>query len=114
MTNRGALAEGEGVTDLKLGPRSSLRVVDGLLTGFHEPGSSHYRLLQAFAPLEHLDAAHAHAAERGFLYHEFGDSLLVLPNRTYRREAGKSVRVLVGEGFTPSRVRAVARRLGRG
>src|SRR5262249_17481681 len=78
----GAAAEGlrpgEGLTGLRPGAGSRLRVVDGLLTGMHEPGTSHFALLTAFAPEELLLAAHRHAEAAGYLAHEFGDSALVL------------------------------------
>jgi S-adenosylmethionine:tRNA ribosyltransferase-isomerase len=74
----GALVAGEGVTPLRLGPGSSLRVVDGLFTGMHEPTASHYELMQAFAPLDLLRSAYAHAEALGYLGHEFGDSTLIL------------------------------------
>jgi S-adenosylmethionine:tRNA ribosyltransferase-isomerase len=67
-----------GVTDLVLGPDTEPRVVDGLLSGVHEPGSSHYAVLGAFVPEELLAAAAAHAEAAGYLCHEFGDSTLVL------------------------------------
>jgi CheY-like chemotaxis protein len=54
------------------------RLVDGLLTGLHEPGESHFELLQAFAPRDLLEEALAHAAREGYLGHEFGDRSLVL------------------------------------
>jgi len=74
----GALRAGEGVTDLRIGPGFAPRVVTGLLTGIHEPGSSHFELLQAFAPAGLLDAAFRHAEAEGYLGHEFGDLSLVL------------------------------------
>ncbi|HEU4405138.1 MAG TPA: S-adenosylmethionine:tRNA ribosyltransferase-isomerase [Polyangiaceae bacterium] len=74
----GAPHGGEGVTDLKLGPGSRPRVVDGLLTGLHEPGSSHFSLLEAFAPAPLVLAALEHAREAGYEGHEFGDVGLVL------------------------------------
>ncbi|RKH19688.1 S-adenosylmethionine tRNA ribosyltransferase [Corallococcus praedator] len=74
----GRLVAGEDVTDLLLGPGYVLRVVHGLLTGVHEPGSSHHALLQAFAPLPLLQRAAAHAEAAGYLGHEFGDTCLVL------------------------------------
>lgn len=55
-----------------------MRSMDGLLTGLHEPGTSHFELLQAFAPRGLLRAAHAHAEAAGYLAHEFGDSCLIL------------------------------------
>ncbi|MFT3770263.1 MAG: S-adenosylmethionine:tRNA ribosyltransferase-isomerase [Minicystis sp.] len=74
----GTVVAGEGVTDLVLDHTSRPRVVDGLLTGMHEPTASHFHLLEAFASPALLRRAHAHAEEVGYLAHEFGDSTLVL------------------------------------
>ncbi|XXT15120.1 S-adenosylmethionine:tRNA ribosyltransferase-isomerase [Sorangium sp. So ce429] len=74
----GELRAGPGVTDLVLHPGFRPRVVDGLLTGVHDPAESHFRLLEAFAPAELLHRANAHAEQAGYLCHEFGDSYLVL------------------------------------
>lgn len=75
----GVVAAGEGTTDLRLRPGFEPRVVAGLLSGLHEPGSSHRDLLLAFAPADLLDRALDHAARRGWLGHELGDACLVLP-----------------------------------
>lgn len=74
----GRVRAGGGVTDLRIGPGFSPRVVDGLITNMHEPGESHYELLQAFAPAVLLERATAHATSHGYLAHEFGDSALIL------------------------------------
>ncbi|MDY7232662.1 S-adenosylmethionine:tRNA ribosyltransferase-isomerase [Hyalangium rubrum] len=74
----GTLTPGEGVTDLLLGPGFQLRVVQGLLTGVHEPTTSHYTLLQAFAPQPLLKEAAKRAEALGYLGHEFGDACLIL------------------------------------
>jgi len=74
----GKLAAGRGTTDLVVGPGFVPQVVDGLLTGFHEPGSSHLGLLRAFVPPSLLDAAYSHAEAEGYRGHEFGDSSLIL------------------------------------
>ncbi len=74
----GRLRAGEGVTELVIGERTRLRVVDGLLTGMHEPGTSHYALMRAFAPAELLDRVTSAATRGGYLLHEFGDSALFL------------------------------------
>jgi S-adenosylmethionine:tRNA ribosyltransferase-isomerase len=74
----GTLSPGEGVTDLLLGPGFVPRVVDGLFTGVHEPTTSHYTLLQAFAPLPLLREAAQVAETLGYLGHEFGDTCLLL------------------------------------
>ena len=76
--HQGRLVAGGGITDLVLDAAYRPRVVEGLLTGLHERGTSHFELLQAFAPPELLRAAHAHAEAAGYLAHEFGDSSLVL------------------------------------
>lgn len=75
----GRLRSGEGTTDLRIGPGFAPRIVDGLLSGVHEPGTSHYDVVSAFAPAPLVHAAHEHAAARGLLVHEFGDATLVLP-----------------------------------
>lgn len=77
--NGGRLAAGEGETALRLTREFRPRIVDGLLTGVHQPGESHFDLLQAFAPEALLRRALAHAEEAGYLAHEFGDSCLILP-----------------------------------
>jgi S-adenosylmethionine:tRNA ribosyltransferase-isomerase len=74
----GLLCPGAGVTDLKIGASFHPRVVDGLVTGIHEPGTSHFELLTAFAPAQLLDQAYRHAETAGYVGHEFGDSSLIL------------------------------------
>jgi S-adenosylmethionine:tRNA ribosyltransferase-isomerase len=75
----GAVDAGEGWTSLVITPDSGLRAVDGLLTGWHEPAASHLELLRAAAPEELLDRSYRSALEHGYLWHEFGDSHLILP-----------------------------------
>ncbi|HET7543699.1 MAG TPA: S-adenosylmethionine:tRNA ribosyltransferase-isomerase [Polyangiaceae bacterium] len=74
----GTLRAGRARTELLLGPGSSLRTCDGLLTGLHEPETSHFALLEAFAPRTLLERAFRHAEREGYLQHEFGDSCLIL------------------------------------
>jgi S-adenosylmethionine:tRNA ribosyltransferase-isomerase len=74
----GELRAGSGTTDLILRSDFRPRVVDGLLTGMHDPTESHFQLLEAFAPPSLLRRAHAHAEGAGYLCHEFGDSSLIL------------------------------------
>lgn len=74
----GRLEAGRYETNLILGPATNLAVVDGILSGMHEPGTSHFSLLTAFAPAALLTAAAAHAEAAGYLVHELGDSTLVL------------------------------------
>jgi S-adenosylmethionine:tRNA ribosyltransferase-isomerase len=77
----GRLVAGIGTTDLHLGPRTRRNVVDGILTGAHDAGTSHFRLLEAFAPPPLLSRAHDLAEASGYRSHEFGDAMLVLAPR---------------------------------
>jgi S-adenosylmethionine:tRNA ribosyltransferase-isomerase len=70
---------GEGWTDLVITPERGLRVVDGLLTGLHEPRASHLAMLAALAGGDHLKVAYAAALSERYLWHEFGDLHLLLP-----------------------------------
>jgi S-adenosylmethionine:tRNA ribosyltransferase-isomerase len=82
--NQGALKPGEGTTGLAITGTFVPRIVSGILTGIHETGSSHHRLLEAFAPAPLLRAASARAEETAYLSHEFGDAMLVLPASSLR------------------------------
>ncbi len=68
-----------GWTDLVLGPARPARVVTGLVTGWHAPGASHLQLLNAVAGAPLVQAAYAQALRHRYLWHEFGDSCLLLP-----------------------------------
>jgi S-adenosylmethionine:tRNA ribosyltransferase-isomerase len=69
----------EGWTDLVITPERGVRAVDGLLTGWHEPEASHLLLLEAVAGRELLERSYAASLELGYLWHEFGDTHLLLP-----------------------------------
>ena len=73
----GTVHPGEGVATQRLGPESRLRVVDAILSGTHEAGTSHYELLRAFLDDETLRLTTAELDARGYLTHEFGDSVLI-------------------------------------
>jgi len=75
----GAVDERDGWTDLVLGADHPARVVDALITGWHAPGASHLELLQAVAGAELVQEAYDAALAAGYLWHEFGDSCLLLP-----------------------------------
>jgi S-adenosylmethionine:tRNA ribosyltransferase-isomerase len=77
----GWLGSGSGWTDLVLGPQRPARVVDGLITGWHAPGASHLLLLEAVAGPDLVANAYREALHEGYLWHEFGDSCLLLPAR---------------------------------
>jgi S-adenosylmethionine:tRNA ribosyltransferase-isomerase len=75
----GSVHAAAGWTDLVLGPDRESRVVDGLITGWHDAGASHLLLLEAVAGPELVAAAYREAIATGYLWHEFGDSALLLP-----------------------------------
>jgi S-adenosylmethionine:tRNA ribosyltransferase-isomerase len=70
---------GRGWTELVVTPERGVRVVDGLVTGWHEPESSHLAMLEAIAGRDLQDASYAAAVDEGYRWHEFGDSHLILP-----------------------------------
>jgi S-adenosylmethionine:tRNA ribosyltransferase-isomerase len=74
----GELRSLEGWTELMITPDRGVRVVDGLLTGWHEPEASHLSMLEAIAGPELLESCYATALEQGYLWHEFGDVALFL------------------------------------
>lgn len=67
-----------GWTELVITPERGVRVVDGLLTGLHEPKATHLAMLQAIAGREPIAKAYAEALEHGYLWHEFGDLHLIV------------------------------------
>lgn len=69
----------DGWTDLVITPHRGVRVVDGLLTGWHEPEASHLLMLEAVAGRPLLEASYAASLREGYLWHEFGDMHLILP-----------------------------------
>jgi len=81
---RGVMHPGAGWTELVVTPERGVRAVDGLVTGWHEPEASHLLMLEAIAGRSALERAYSEARHRGYLWHEFGDSHLLLPERDAR------------------------------
>jgi S-adenosylmethionine:tRNA-ribosyltransferase-isomerase (queuine synthetase) len=75
----GLVASSAGWTSHVVTPETGVKVTDGLLTGLHEPRSSHLRMLAAFAGPELLSRCYQAAITSGYLWHEFGDLHLLLP-----------------------------------
>ncbi|WP_412540286.1 S-adenosylmethionine:tRNA ribosyltransferase-isomerase [Longispora sp. K20-0274] len=75
----GTVAARAGWTDLIVTPERGVRVVDGLLTGLHEPRASHLDMLAAVCGTDLLDRCYTAAVDAGYLWHEFGDLNLLLP-----------------------------------
>jgi S-adenosylmethionine:tRNA ribosyltransferase-isomerase len=77
-TEDGQLRIGEGLAQGRIGPTTRLRVVDAILSGTHEPGTSHYELLRAFIDDSILERATKELDAHDYLTHEFGDSIFIL------------------------------------
>lgn len=75
----GTLGPAAGWTAHIVTRQSGVTVVDSLLTGLHEPRSTHLWMLAAFADSALLQRCYRDAAERGYRWHEFGDVHLLLP-----------------------------------
>lgn len=80
--DRGTAAPGEGWTDLVITADRPVRSVTGLITGFHEPRATHLSLLASVSSRRHLDRAYGEARRHGYLWHEFGDSHLIVGSRS--------------------------------
>jgi S-adenosylmethionine:tRNA ribosyltransferase-isomerase len=90
VTDRdGVTHPGEGWTDLYITPERGIHSVNAMLTGLHEPRSTHLSMLEALtggtSPCsisttgrEHIETAYSEALDRGYLWHEFGDLHLIL------------------------------------
>ncbi|GAA1271776.1 S-adenosylmethionine:tRNA ribosyltransferase-isomerase [Sphaerisporangium rubeum] len=71
-----------GWTSKVVTPQEGVRVVDGLITGLHEPRSSHLLMLTAIAGEELLARSYEEAIENAYLWHEFGDVHMIIPDQT--------------------------------
>ncbi len=74
----GRAGASQGWTQLVITPERGVRIVDGLLTGWHDPEASHLDMLEAIGGRELIERSYAAAAEHGYLWHEFGDVNLIL------------------------------------
>jgi S-adenosylmethionine:tRNA ribosyltransferase-isomerase len=88
--SNGRVGPGEGWTDLVITPERGLYAVDGMITGFHEPRSSHLAMLEALAGREHITLAYEAALEGRYLWHEFGDLHLLSGGQADRRTGGQN------------------------
>jgi S-adenosylmethionine:tRNA ribosyltransferase-isomerase len=78
VDSRGAVHPAHGWTDTVITPQRGVRAVDGVITGWHEPGASHLWMLEAIAGDVALRLAYDQAIRHSYLWHEFGDSHLIL------------------------------------
>jgi S-adenosylmethionine:tRNA ribosyltransferase-isomerase len=80
-----------GVATQRIGASTRLRVVDAIISGTHEPGSSHHGLLQAFVSAPLLQRIDRALESNGYRTHEFGDSVLIeRPEKTPAREVPRA------------------------
>ncbi len=86
----GIVHAGDGVADQRVGRATPLRIVDAILSGTHEPGSSHYLLLRAFLDDSALAGADAALETLGYRTHDFGDSVLIEKSRRPAHDAAGS------------------------
>lgn len=84
----GRLRAGAGVANQRIAAGTALRAVDMMLSGTHEPGTSHHELLRAFAGDAALRAMNASLDALAYRTHEFGDSVLIARSLEQRRGAG--------------------------
>jgi S-adenosylmethionine:tRNA ribosyltransferase-isomerase len=75
----GHVGPASGWTELVIGPDRPVRVVNGLVTGWHNPDASHLLLVESVAGPELTQRAYDAAVAERYLWHEFGDSGLLLP-----------------------------------
>jgi S-adenosylmethionine:tRNA ribosyltransferase-isomerase len=78
----GAVPAGERLATQRIGASSRLRIVDAILSGTHERGSSHYEMLQAFADNDTLDCVSKELEAYDYCTHEFGDSIFLEVNQS--------------------------------
>jgi S-adenosylmethionine:tRNA ribosyltransferase-isomerase len=98
----GLVRAGQDVANQRVGAASRLRIVDAILSGTHEPDSSHYELLRAFLDDTVLSQASAALEANGYRTHEFGDSVLIEKNDRHiaARPEGRALpRLLRGNVF---------------
>jgi S-adenosylmethionine:tRNA ribosyltransferase-isomerase len=85
----GRIRAGCASATLRIGQGTRLQIVDALVTGQHEPGTSHYELLRAFHDDSVLRQMTAEAEMHGYRTHEFGDSLFIV-RRGHRSRATRT------------------------
>jgi S-adenosylmethionine:tRNA ribosyltransferase-isomerase len=75
----GRVHAASGWTDVVISPDRPARAVRGLLSGLHPPAATHLVMLETVAGADLVALAYAAALQQGYLWHEFGDSMLFLP-----------------------------------
>jgi S-adenosylmethionine:tRNA ribosyltransferase-isomerase len=70
-----------GDTDIFITPGYRFKAVDVLMTNFHLPKSTLFMLVSAFAGLDRMKRAYAHAISSGYRFYSYGDASLLFPDR---------------------------------
>ncbi len=78
--NDGTIAPFSGETDIFITPGYRFRAVDALMTNFHLPRSTLFMLVSAFAGLDIMKGAYAHAIGRDYRFYSYGDACLLFPS----------------------------------
>src|SRR5437868_341165 len=79
VNNEGTVMPYRGNTELFVDESYTMKIIDGLLTGFHEPRASHLNMLQSLAGFEYINNTYQVAIENSYYWHQFGDLHLILP-----------------------------------
>jgi S-adenosylmethionine:tRNA ribosyltransferase-isomerase len=87
-----AVRAASGFTRLFVEPQRGVHTIDGLITGFHDPEATHLAMLHAIDGERRIAEAYDEAVRAGYLWHEFGDSHLILPGESARTAATSSPR----------------------
>ncbi len=78
VNEKGNVQAYKGYTDLYIEEDTKLKVINGLITGFHEPAASHLKMLQSLAGYDHIEKAYQLAINHQYYWHQFGDLHLIL------------------------------------
>jgi S-adenosylmethionine:tRNA ribosyltransferase-isomerase len=100
----GTVRPGEGIATQRIGSLTTLRVVDAIVSGIHERGTSHYELLRAFQDDDTLLRMDSEAEARAYTSHEFGDSAFI-------QRAAASFHPRASAAFTRAGVKGAVRSL---
>lgn len=104
---------GERLATQRIGAGSRLRIVDSILSGTHERGTSHFELLRAFVDDAALDEMEAQLETSGYRTHEFGDSILVEKAAIEdSRSVGTPIEAQHRQSKVPSTIQSTPKQVG--
>lgn len=78
VNDEGIVKPYRGNTELFIDENYNMKIIDGLLTGFHEPRASHLNMLQSISGFEQINMAYKEAIKAGYYWHQFGDLHLIV------------------------------------